>query len=1029
MSEFRGRDSWLARMFALSDSRPHIWKRSLFKDGAEACQQLAGYKTLSCSSLGKRIPIMSISDTLPSPFAMISLIIILATAYTFALIKMRTSQLSQIPTLGPRGPVASRLNALTSFFRSHEIVEEGYTKVRLLSHRIFKIPRYLSWVVIVNGEQHIEDIRKANDEQLSFLDALDQAAQLDYTIGPGLKDDFFHINVVRGPMTRNIAARFPELLDEIDKALGNLINDSGNGSDQRYTDLMQSYAAYVTKAGLLIKLLPNWAKPIVSRALFNTKKRIRIVENYLQPILQKRLEKSPSGRIDDHRYNDMVTWLWNAAPEEQRTLHHLAIRMIFLNIVAIHTTSALLTHVLFNLASYVSYIEPLREEIFELVQAEGWSKITLEKMRKLDSFIKESQRVYGTDATSMPRLATSDFTFSDGTAVPKGTHISVTARAINLDQRYYSEPGDFQGFRFADQDPLKAQMTALNPEFITFGLGRHACPGRFFAVAEIKAIVARILLNYDIKLTDEAAGRPKDTWFAVSSMVFCLVLFIVSSHALLISASEPSLVTRIRSTEVASIAPISVLESWAQYSPQYPVGRYSGPPKGCEITQVNLLKRHGARFPTSGASSNILAALNKLQSASSYTHPDLQFLKNFTYDLGTDVLVPFGALQSYTAGQSAYIRYLDLFNDKNIPFVRASGSERVIDSATNWTAGFSFASQHKFNPVLSVIMSEEPTANNTLDDSGCPLAGDSDDEVVPWVEQYASPIAERLNSQALDMTTNLTATDIDSLITICPFESITKQTLSPFCKIFKKKDFVEFEWGMDLDKYYGTGYGQAIGGRVQGVGYVNELIARLTNTPVRDDTQTNRTLTSNPATFPLDRTFYADFSHDNQIVAIYSAMGLLNEEHEVLDNTKVNPKTEWDTSKVVPFSSEMVVERLACADRSLGKEFVRIFINDALQRSSFCGGDADGIWRLREDKSKSSKPQKEIKPPHPSTTMNRKRRTYLIGYLMCTSIKRRTNNTLFEVSIPEKVKERHKPECDSVPSILPLYRFPKPCWD
>jgi hypothetical protein len=38
-------------------------------------------------------------------------------------------------------------------------------------------------------------------------------------------------------------------------------------------------------------------------------------------------------------------------------------------------------------------------------------------------------------------------------------------------------------------------------------------PGRFFAITEIKAVVCRILLDYDIKLTDEQGGRPKDVWF------------------------------------------------------------------------------------------------------------------------------------------------------------------------------------------------------------------------------------------------------------------------------------------------------------------------------------------------------------------------------------------------------------------------------------------------------------------------------------------------------------------------------------
>jgi len=100
---------------------------------------------------------------------------------------------------------------------------------------------------------------------------------------------------------------------------------------------------------------------------------------------------------------------------------------------------------------------------------------------------------------------------------------------------------------------------------------------------------------------------------------------------------------------------------------------------------------------------------------------------------------------------------------------------------------------------------EQPTANNTLDDSDCPLAGNSDDHVDPWVNLYATPIAERLNSQALGMKANVTPVDVNNLITLCPFESVAKQKLSPFCRIFEPEDFANFEWGMDLGKYYGTG--------------------------------------------------------------------------------------------------------------------------------------------------------------------------------------------------------------------------------
>jgi len=37
---------------------------------------------------------------------------------------------------------------------------------------------------------------------------------------------------------------------------------------------------------------------------------------------------------------------------------------------------------------------------------------------------------------------------------------------------------------------------------MSFGLGRHACPGRFFAANEIKLIVARILLEFDLKMPE-----------------------------------------------------------------------------------------------------------------------------------------------------------------------------------------------------------------------------------------------------------------------------------------------------------------------------------------------------------------------------------------------------------------------------------------------------------------------------------------------------------------------------------------------
>ncbi|KAI0076913.1 phytase [Panus rudis PR-1116 ss-1] len=389
--------------------------------------------------------------------------------------------------------------------------------------------------------------------------------------------------------------------------------------------------------------------------------------------------------------------------------------------------------------------------------------------------------------------------------------------------------------------------------------------------------------------------------------------------------------------------PVELQHTWAQYSPYFPVEKYVSPPRNCEITQifrkVNIIQRHGARFPTTGATTRIKAAMAKLESVKHLTDPRLDFLRSFKYDLGADDLVPFGAAQSFDAGQEAFKRYVHLVGDDNLPFVRASSSERVVFSANNWTQGFAAASERRFAPVVSVVLDE--AANDTLDDAMCPNASGSDAQTNAWLAVYAPPITDRLNKGAPGA--NLTDVDTYNLISLCPFETVFNEKKSPFCDLFESEPgaFSGFAYSGDLDKYYNTGYGQELG-RIQGVGYVNELIARLTESPVRDNTQTNRTLDASPITFPLNRTIYADFSHDNQMIAIFAAIGLLKPAR-ALDPTHPDPNRTWRAANLVPFSARMVVERLSCDEK---EEKVRIFVNDALQPLEFCGAGKDGLCDL-----------------------------------------------------------------------------------
>ena len=50
-------------------------------------------------------------------------------------------------------------------------------------------------------------------------------------------------------------------------------------------------------------------------------------------------------------------------------------------------------HAFYYLATFPEYMQPLREEVEEVVKSEGWTKAALDQMHRLDSFIKESQRL------------------------------------------------------------------------------------------------------------------------------------------------------------------------------------------------------------------------------------------------------------------------------------------------------------------------------------------------------------------------------------------------------------------------------------------------------------------------------------------------------------------------------------------------------------------------------------------------------------------------------------------------------------
>ncbi|KAB2573491.1 Cytochrome P450 monooxygenase paxP [Lasiodiplodia theobromae] len=257
-------------------------------------------------------------------------------------------------------------------------------------------------------------------------------------------------------------------------------------------------------------------RPIVARFLVPEIRKVwkhqETARHFLVPIMEERsaAQKRPGYK----KPNDLIQWLMdNAAKETKPTsFARLAELQLLASFAAIHTTSLTCTHVLFDLAARPEYIEPLREELDAVEARFGTlhTKQALSQLSRMDSFMKESQRLNPPGLLTFPRLVRKPITLSNGTLLPEGTQLIVPAGYISLDNEVWERADDFQGFRFADlrtaraEDGHKHQFVSTSPNAMHFGHGRRSCPGRFFAGHELKSILAYLLRTYDFKL----AGGP-----------------------------------------------------------------------------------------------------------------------------------------------------------------------------------------------------------------------------------------------------------------------------------------------------------------------------------------------------------------------------------------------------------------------------------------------------------------------------------------------------------------------------------------
>ncbi|KAJ7066322.1 cytochrome P450 [Mycena amicta] len=472
----------------------------------------------------------------------------------------RNREADKIPILsgGSTGLFANYKDAFKFLSHASDLIQHGYD---LYPNGVFRVSRFYYWQYVVCGPQLVKEVGNVSEEVLSFHEGVEETLQTRITIGHDLHDNPFHLKVVRATLTRNLHARFPDVRDEIVCAFKDIFNAEGSEwklihvpptmmdivarvsnrlfiglplcRNQELLDNSVAYTIGVMMGANKIGLLPKFLRPIIGPFLTRRNQSLTTAMRLLGPVVAERIQKEELLGPDwDGKPNDLISWLLAMAPADGRSVSSMVRRILLVNMAAIHTTSMAFSHALYTLAAYPreQYLLPMREEAERVVAEEGWSKAALNSMHKIDSFLRETQRLNGIGPVVMHRrvVAKEGFRLADGTFLPYGSLLCCASKPAQYDPANYENPDQFDGFRFAkereaqlareDFDPKEhvfgRQMITTAPEHLAFGTGKHACPGRFFAVTELKAMLAHLVLEYDIKAEVEGV-RPPDEVFGV----------------------------------------------------------------------------------------------------------------------------------------------------------------------------------------------------------------------------------------------------------------------------------------------------------------------------------------------------------------------------------------------------------------------------------------------------------------------------------------------------------------------------------
>ncbi|GAW24147.1 hypothetical protein ANO14919_137280 [Xylariales sp. No.14919] len=203
---------------------------------------------------------------------------------------------------------------------------------------------------------------------------------------------------------------------------------------------------------------------------------------------------------------------------------NIAERLLNLNLVSSWTTSYAFAYCILDLYSSSrrdDFVAGLQSECDLIKNEYGGigSKEAVDKMYRVDTAVRESLRISLFSVVALPRIVSPGrgLDVGDNTHIPPGVGISFPFQARHHDPSSYENPLAYDAFRFSRpferprgheiRDQKRVHSASVGEGYITYGYGKHACPGRWLASQMLKQALAQVLLHYEVECVGPLAPR------------------------------------------------------------------------------------------------------------------------------------------------------------------------------------------------------------------------------------------------------------------------------------------------------------------------------------------------------------------------------------------------------------------------------------------------------------------------------------------------------------------------------------------